>query len=207
MFEMDSPMVHAIRDVPFDVFGHLSFKNPRPAGREVHALMMRIIRKSGRLSHTHLERILFVARGEYGEATHRFHMHILLGNLGLLSHTTGYLMTMKDAWSAARFNVGSFAGVMGDISQWWPYDPSLDGVGYVMKGLERYEFAGEARSYELSKFGLTDEVTVSDSMLRFASRRIGTLPLSIETLKHGETVGSGEEQFADQHLELSSKVR
>src|ERR1022692_2782060 len=187
---MQSPLVHAISGIPFDVFAHLTFKNPMPNGREVHALVARLLRKAARLSHVHFDRVDYVGRGEFGELGKRFHVHIPIGNLGPISHSTSYLMELKVYWGQARFNVGAFAGEMGDICQVWPYDPTLDGVGYVMKGIERYEFAAEARNYELTKFGLTDQITVSDSLHKYvAQHERRHCSATVETPKQGETAG------------------
>jgi hypothetical protein len=190
---MKSPLVHAISGIPFDVFAHLSFKNPMPCVQEVNALVGRFLRKAARMSHVHFDRFDYVGRGEFGELGKRFHEHIMLGNLGSFSHSTSYLMELRAYWGQARFNVGSFAGVMGDICQVWPYDPASSGVGYILKGVERYEFCSEARNYELSKFGLTDQITVSDSLLKYVGRHerrdcSGTT----RTLQQGETTGAGE---------------
>jgi hypothetical protein len=185
-----SPLVHAISGIPFDVFAHLTFKNPLPTGREVGALTGRFLRKAARMSHVHFERLDYVGRGELGELRSRFHVHIMIANLGSISHLTSYLLELKGYWGQARFDVGSFAGEMGDICQVWPYDSTLDGVGYVMKGLERYEFCSEARNYELSKFGLTDQITVSDSLLKYVGQHERRhCSATVETLKQGESEG------------------
>jgi hypothetical protein len=100
-------------------------------------------------------------------------------------------MDLKAYWSRLRFNVGSFAGVQGDICQVWPYEPTLDGVAYCLKGLERYEFSSEAQNYELTKFGLTDRVTLSNALLSHVSRenRKGS-PATVKTLRYGEHFGA-----------------
>jgi hypothetical protein len=188
--KMQSPLVHAISGIPFDALAHLTFKNPLPNGREVNALVGRFLRKAARMSHTHFERLDYVGRGEFGELGGRFHEHILLGNLGPISQLTSYLIELKDFWSAARLDVGSFVGKVGDICQVWPYDSTLDGVDYVMKGLERYEFASEARNYELTKFGLTDQITVSDSLIKYVGQHERRhCSATVKTLKQGETAG------------------
>jgi len=184
---MSSPLVHAISGIPFDVFAHLTFKNPMPRGQEVNALVGRFLRKAARMSHTHFDRLDYVGRGEFGELGKRFHEHILLGNLGPISHQTSFLMELKEFWGQARFDVGSHAGIQGDGCQVWPYASTLDGVGYVMKGLQRYEFSSEARNYELSKFGLTDEITVSDSLLKYVEQHERRhCSLTVKTPKQGE---------------------
>jgi hypothetical protein len=116
-------------------------------------------------------------------------------------------MELKVYWGQARFNVGAFAGEMGDICQVWPYDPTLDGVRYVMKGLERYEHGSEARNYELSKFGLTDQITVSESLLRYVGKSERRhCSATIQTLQQGEPTGNPGRNPASGYLTTSRRV-
>jgi hypothetical protein len=150
--EMISPLVHAIAEAPWQVFATFTFKNPLPVEREAGVLLRNTQRKACRMGHVHFESAWFLSRGEFGELNHRFHYHMLIGNFPLYASTSGFCLDLKLYWSSLRFYVGSFAGVQGDICQVWPYSSALDGVGYVMKGVERYEHPREAREYELTKF-------------------------------------------------------
>jgi hypothetical protein len=59
-----------------------------------------------------------------------------------------------------------------------------------MKGVERYEFAGEARAYELTKFGLSDRITLSTALLSHVSREIRKeSSKTVKTLIQGEHSG------------------
>ena len=167
-----SPLVYALRDTPWQVFGTFTFMNPLPVNREAEVLVRNTMRKACRMAHVHFESAWFLTRGELGELNGRFHYHMLVGNFPPLASTSGFCLDLKSYWSKLRLNVGSFAGVHGDICQVWPYGPTLDGVGYVMKGIERYEFAGEACDYELTKFGLSDRITLSTALLSHVSREI-----------------------------------
>jgi len=169
---MVSPLVHAITGAPWQVFAHYTFKNPTPVEREAGVLLRNSQRKACRLAHVHFESAWFLSRGEFGELGGRFHYHMLIGNFPSYAGTSGFCLDLKNYWSGLRLDVGSFAGVQGDICQVWPYDAALDGVRYVMKGVERYEFSGEARNYEMTKFGLTDRITLSTALLSHVSREI-----------------------------------
>lgn len=187
---MVSPLVHAIAGAPWQVFAHFTFKNPLPVEREAGVLLRNTQRKACRLAHVHFESAWFLSRGEFGELGGRFHYHMLIGNFPPFAGTSGFCMDLKNYWSRLRLNVGSFAGVQGDICQVWPYDLTLDGVGYVMKGIERYEFAGEARSYELTKFGLSDRITLSTALLTHVGREIRKgSSATVKTLRYGEHSG------------------
>lgn len=184
--KMQSPLVYALSDQPFDLFCTWTFKNPVPYHVEASRLVRRILRHTAARAHRHFEQIETVNRGEFGELKTRFHYHTVIGNLGPIAASASFRLELMKYWEQARFGVGTLAGVQGDAARVWPYNSTLDGVKYVMKGLARYEFANEAQIYELSKFGLTDQVTVSNSILRRVARSLReTLP-SVKTLEHGE---------------------
>jgi hypothetical protein len=188
--QVASPLVYALRDAPWQVFGTFTFKNPLPVNREAEVLVRNTMRKACRMAHVHFLSAWFLTRGERGELNGRFHYHMLIGNFPPLAGTSGFCLDLKQYWSRLRLNVASFAGVQGDICQVWPYDSTLDGVRYVMKGVERYEFAGEARAYELTKFGLSDRITLSTALLSHVSREIRKeSSKTVKTLIQGEHSG------------------
>ena len=185
-----SPLVYALRDAPWQVFGTFTFMNPLPVNREAEVLVRNTMRKACRMAHVHFESAWFLTRGELGELNGRFHFHMLIGNFPSLASTSGFCLDLKSYWSRLRLNVGSFAGIQGDICQVWPYESTLDGVSYVMKGVERYEYAGEARAYELTKFGLTDRITLSAALLRHVAWEVRRgAPETVKTLIQGEHSG------------------
>jgi hypothetical protein len=78
----------------------------------------------------------------------------------------------------------------GDGAQVWPFDWALDGVKYVMKGVERYAYTGEAQNYELAKFGLSDRITLSAGLLRHVDWQVRRgVPKTVKTLRQGEHSG------------------
>jgi hypothetical protein len=185
-----SPLVYAMREAPWQVFAHFTFKNPLPVAREAEVLVRNAQRKACRLAHVHFESAWFLCRGEFGELGGRFHYHMLFGNFPPFARSSGFCMDVKQFWSRLRLHVGSFADVQGDICQVWPFDWALDGVKYVMKGIERYEYSGEAQNYELTKFGLSDRVTLSTALLLHVSREMRKeRSVTVKTLKQGEHFG------------------
>lgn len=185
--KMQSPLVYALSEGQFDLFCTWTFKNPIPYEREASTLLRRILRHTAARAHRHFEQMETVTRGEFGELNSRFHVHTIIGNLGPIATTAAFRLELMNYWESARRNVGTLAGVQGDAARVWPYDSTLDGVKYVMKGLARYEHGDEARIYELSKFGLSDKVTLSNSVLRRVARTVARdSARSIETLEHGE---------------------
>lgn len=186
-----SPLVFALRDAPWQVFGTFTFMNPLPVNREAEVLIRNTMRKACRMAHVHFESAWFLTRGEFGELNGRFHYHMLIGNFPPLARTSGFLMELRQYWRHFRKDRdGNRQQRHGDGAQVWPFDWALDGVQYVMKGIERYEYQGEAQTYELSKFGLSDRVTLSTALLSHVSREIRKeRPGTVKTLIQGEHYG------------------
>jgi hypothetical protein len=199
-------LVFALRDAPWQVFGTFTFMNPLPVNREAGVLIRNTMRKACRMAHVHFESAWFLTRGEFGELNGRFHYHMLIGNFPPFARTAGFLMELRQYWRHFRKDRdGNRQQRHGDGAQVWPFDWALDGVRYVMKGVERYEFSAEAQTYELSKFGLTDRVTLSTALLSHVSREIRKeRPVTVKTLKYGEDSGPGATTLhAAQHLQVS----
>lgn len=210
--QVTSPLVHAIRDVPWQVFGTFTFKTPLPVNREAEVLIRNLQRKACRMAHVHCESGFFLTRGELGELNGRFHYHTLFGNFPPFASASGFCLDLRNYWHGLRRHrgnlvwtrEGNLSPMQGDGAQVWPYDSALDGVKYVMKGLDRYEFAAEARDYELTKFGLSDRITLSTALLSRVKREIRKgSSATVKTLKQGEHSGSGATMLdAPQYLQV-----
>ncbi len=177
--------------IEWQAFSTLTFKTPIPNDRLAQSMIAAWLRHQCCLNRRRYSRLLSLVRGEFGEKTGRFHVHVLSGGLGLCGKSIDQCMALKKFWESLRFNRGSLAGVQGDIARVYPFNEDLEGVQYVMKGLMRYEFLGEAQSYEMAKFGLTDRVYFSDGVLRMMARRLrkaGVIPGKPETSRWSTSV-------------------
>jgi hypothetical protein len=172
----NSPVVFAVRNVPWQIFATFTYHDPLPPLHRCALLRQIIIGKVCKLTHTRFCRHFSLTRFEKGEIGGRLHNHVLFGNLKPGVHITELCLRVKEYWDVHY----GFARV-------WPYDCTLDGVQYVLKGLERYEYLTEAQSYELRKFGLTDTVYFSQELLaRIKSVINREGPKTVDTPKHGE---------------------
>ena len=100
------------------------------------------------------ERLTWVLREEYGEATDRVHWHALIGGLRLGVTTPKTCMFMMGFWE----------GIGGGMARCRVYDAGQGAAEYIAKGLEGE--TGGANRYEVGKFG--DETLMlipSDSLL------------------------------------------
>lgn len=178
---VNSPVVYSMRTVGWEVFGTFTYRNPLPSLYKRASLLHCLLDRVCRETHTHFDRHYSLTRYETGEVGGRDHNHVLFANLKPGVHTTELCLRLKAYWD----RIGGFARV-------WPYISTMDGVEYVLKGSERYEFMGEAQSYEATKFGIGDKVTMSKALAtRMASRRCGRHTLTNHTPQHGETDRSG----------------
>ncbi len=166
-----------------------------PRKKDVACLRFAFLRKACRMSHTHFRRLQWISRGEFGDITQRFHEHILISGLKPFASSKDFALDLKNCWGELlNKRQNSDGTVQAAISRVYPYEPSLNGVGYVMKGIERYQHLGEAQVHEVSKFGLTDAVTFSDGWFQHVASHITATEIarnkSVQTLQHGECVGN-----------------
>ncbi len=187
---VNSPVVFSMRSVDWTVFGTFTYRNPLPSITKRASLLATLLDKACRETHTHFDRHFSLTRYETGEVGGRDHNHVLFANLKPGVHVTELCLRLKSYWD----RIGGFARV-------WPYAPTLDGVGYVLKGAERYEFMTEAQSYEMTKFGIGDKVIFSNALVsRMARAGIKNNPI-VDKSKHvsREIVGHGEPDRSSEH--------
>jgi len=97
---------------------------------------------------------LWCSRREAGEIGGRVHFHIIIGGLAGKRVHPGCCFQLMRLWE-------SIGGGMARIRV---FNPALDGLGYVLKGLDG------ADSYESSKFAGRSVVRLSESCRRVVRR-------------------------------------
>lgn len=119
------------------------------------------LRKLGNNFRVHFKKIIWCLRAELGEATGRKHFHALIAGLPPHSIHTKTCFAAKNQWE----QVG---GGMARVSV---YSRSLAGADYILKGLESVQTRHAGDFYELTKFGGSCDVTLSESILRVVEGR------------------------------------
>ncbi len=113
----------------------------------------------------HFKKLLWCLRSELGEITARHHFHILIGGLPHFAVRNETCFALMAQWE-------SFGGGMARV---YPFDSTLVGVEYVLKRCEAVFNAARSRigasEYELTKFGGSCEVTLSESLIRLIAGR------------------------------------
>lgn len=167
-----------------------------------------------RLHRSRWHDLLFLAREEQGEIGGRYHFHLLLGGLPPARHNASEANVMISIWKEC-------GGGIADVRM---YDARLDGVSYVLKGLEQWSFEG-ANSYEVAKFDSqgTAMPILSDSCVKVwskALRKWGTRAKEVEassgtgaavitgpSLSARRKLGKRNHRRAETQASLQSRIR
>ncbi len=157
---METPELHILTRTPWALFGTLTFlREVIPTGQRLK-MWFAFVRQAARAGAVAFPEVLWCLRMESGEQFGRRHFHFLIA--GLPTHT-GFRFMVMHKWE-------SIGGGMARIRR---FDPTLNGVGYVVKCLtdESKWDTDRANEYELAKFArMSCELTLSKSLLRYGVR-------------------------------------
>ena len=164
--ERFADFAYTLARIDWQLFTTHTFKNPMPRLSVQYDMYYRWLYQVSKVSKIPYGRILMALRGENGEIGGRHHFHSLLGGVA-----TGNIMTLRSQmmrlWKMTSGNAD------GDFRI---YDGSLAGADYICKCLTG------ANEYELNKYSLAEETTLSKSVFRvvrtldeMADRRCGKL--------------------------------
>lgn len=149
--ERFSDFAHTLARVDWDLFTTFTFTNPLPKPYVRGAMVWKWFRTVSEIGEVPYKNMLIALRREHGEIGGRPHFHGLIG--GLTSCNMASLKSqMIRAWKTIANN-----GHL-DCRR---YDRSLAGADYICKCLG-------ANAYELSKFTIADETTLSESVISLA---------------------------------------
>jgi len=160
---MHNPELHALAAVNWQFFCSFSFKSEKQCARFGTQMFVALVRIQARSFGVHFSKILWCLRRESGESTGRLHQHAVIAGLPPSAGVRNCLALMSQ-WE-------SLGGGMARVSV---YDSSLDGLDYILKGSGLTEskatrWAGDY--HELSKFGGSCDVTLSQSVIRYLHAR------------------------------------
>jgi hypothetical protein len=149
--------------VNWQYFCSFSFKNEKQCARFGPQMFAALMRTQARSFGVHFSELLWCLRHERGESTGRWHQHAVIAGLPPSAGPRNCLALMSQ-WE-------SLGGGMARVSQ---YNASLDGLDYILKGSGLTEsmaarWAGDY--HELSKFGGSCDVTLSESVCRHLRNR------------------------------------
>jgi hypothetical protein len=160
---MHNPELHALAAVNWQYFCSFSFKNEKQCARFGLQMFVALVRIQARSFGVHFKKILWCLRRERGESTGRWHFHAVIAGLPPSAGPRNCLALMSQ-WE-------TLGGGMARASV---YNSSLNGLDYILKGGEltgsrAKRWAGDY--HELSKFGGSCDVTLSESVFRHLGNR------------------------------------
>ena len=126
-----------------------TFKNPLPREYERKAMFWRWASEVSKVCKVPLKNLLIALRCEQGESGGRPHLHALIGGVPSCN-----MMALRSQMYRAWLMTSS--GATGDFRL---YNRSLRGADYICKCL-----SGGANAYEINKFSIAEETTLSQSV-------------------------------------------
>jgi hypothetical protein len=163
--ERFADFAYTLARIDWGFFTTHTYKNPLPRQETRRAMYFRWAQEVSKISGVPYGRLLIALRCEHGEIGGRPHLHSLLGGVASCN-----IMTLRSqmfrAWKIIAGNADADFRV---------YDRLLAGADYICKCLG-------ANAYEVNKFSLAEETTLSESVFRvvrtldeMADRRCGKL--------------------------------
>jgi hypothetical protein len=156
-----NPEIYALSLIEWQLFASLTFKSEKLADGVRMKMFFALMRKQAENFGVHFKKTIWCLRTEAGEATGRLHLHALIAGFPEHAVTTATCFSFMRIWE-------QMGGGMARVTV---YSPSLDGVGYVLKGCEaEYQRVG-GDYYETQKFGKRCDVMLSESVFRVLAGR------------------------------------
>lgn len=156
-----NPEIYALSLIQWQLFASLTLKSAKLADGVRMKMFFALMRKQAENFGVHFKKTIWCLRTEAGEATGRLHLHALIAGFPVHAVTTATCFSFMKIWE-------KLGGGMARVTV---YSPSLDGVGYVLKGCEaEYQRVG-GDYYETQKFGKRCDVMLSESVFRVLAGR------------------------------------
>jgi hypothetical protein len=155
--ERFADFAYTLARVNWDFFTTHTFKNPLPRPYVRGAMFWRWCRDVSEFSGVPYKNLLIALRGEQGEIGGRPHFHALIGGLATCNMMSLRSRMMR-SWKIISGNADADFRL---------YDRSLAGADYICKCLG-------ANAYEVNKFCLAEETTLSDSVF-FLIRKLDSM--------------------------------
>ena len=163
---MHNPELHALAAVNWQYFCTFSFRGEKHCARFGPQMFVALVRTQAQSFGVHFKKMLWCLRRERGESTGRSHLHAVIAGLPPSAGPRNCLALMSQ-WERLG----------GGIARVSVYNSSLDGLDYILKGSGLTEstakrWAGDY--HELTKFGGSCDVTLSESVVRYLGNRFAS---------------------------------
>jgi len=155
-----NPEIYALSLIEWQFFASLTFKSEKLTDAARIKMFFALMRKQADNFGVHFKKTIWCLRTESGEATGRIHHHALIAGFPTHARTRATCFAFMKIWEQLG----------GGMARVHVYSPSLDGVGYVLKGEAELKRAG-GDFYETRKFGGRCDVMLSESIFRVIEGR------------------------------------
>ena len=156
-----NPEIYALSLIEWQLFATLTFRSDKLADVVRLKMFFALMREQADNFGVHFKQTIWCLRREDGELTGRGHLHALIAGFPKHALTTATCFSFMKIWEQLG----------GGMARVHLYSPSLNGVGYVLKGCEaEYQRAG-GDYYETQKFGKHCDVMLSESIFRVLEGR------------------------------------
>src|SRR5690242_15526370 len=143
-----NPEKHLLDVIDWQFFCSFTFKTLKVSEAVWLKMYFAMMREQADNFGIHFFKTLWTLRKEKGELTDRPHFHALIAGLPVTAVNSATCFSFMRIWE--KFGGGS--------ARVRVYDPTLDGVGYVLKGVDAAFTNAGANWYELGKFGMRCDV-------------------------------------------------
>jgi hypothetical protein len=157
---MESPDIHVLKEVGWQFFGTLTFKQERLPERIRLSMWFKLVRKLARDHRVKFHKLLWCLRQEHGEATGRRHFHFLLAGLPVGGVHKQTCHVLRNTWESR---------CKGGMARVTVFDPRLDAGSYLTKpdGM-----ADPGDAYESAKFGSgASSLMTAEAVWRFVAAK------------------------------------
>ena len=168
----ECPELRVIARMRWQLFITLTFRKSDVSNRVRARMLIAFLREVENATRVPPRRLLWCCREELGEKGGRLHFHLLMGGLPAGRVHMGTCFQLMRIWEKR---------IGGGFARARLFDPMLDGVGYVLKGLSGEDF------YESGKFSQKTQLMLCESCLRVVGRGL---------FRQRESVNTGEKSYS-----------
>ena len=168
----ECPELRVIAKLRWQLFITLTFRKAELSDRVRASMLIAFVRQVENATRVPPRRLLWCCREELGEKGGRLHFHLLMGGLPAGRVHVGQCFRIMRIWEKR---------IRGGFARARLFDPMLDGVGYVLKGLSGEDF------YESGKFSQKAQLMLSESCFRVVGRGF---------FRERESVNTGEKSYS-----------
>ena len=149
-----SPEQYWLSRIPWQLFGTLTFEEDRLPEAKLLDRFFCVARRAAELTRSHFPDVPWVLRQEDGDKFGHRHLHFVMAGLRSIAGVSELCGKLKECWQRKG----------GGRCQIEAYDPSRDGVGYLLKGLN-YSAANFPTSAKFTQGN--GQIMESDAVHRF----------------------------------------